>query len=256
MGRHDHLADARLVHAPQEFEKLDLPRWRQCRLGFIENVKALPTATLQRNAGSPRRANATKNQVEGRSTAQALIHRDSERPKRSSPPGRTSHRDLRQPACPQRLRQPAAHHLTGARMIDRPITFAAACLVETRKSRNSFQEGRLPGPVFAHDDRDCFVELSSNSDWKSGRQNGYAAGSVTRAVTSQVRRRYGAGMLTARFFAMPVSSSIGRSAATHTRRVDAPAPHRPRILSAVYVTHSLPLPPRRASVMIRPAEDL
>jgi hypothetical protein len=37
--------------------------------------------------------------------------------------------------------------------------------------------------------------------------------------------------------------------------LDASGPHRARNFSSVYVTHSLALPRRRASIMIRPAED-
>src|SRR3979411_2455848 len=42
-------------------------------------------------------------------------------------------------------------------------------------------------------------KLNSKSSWRKGRQNGYASGSGTRDGSSQIRLRYGAGILIVRF---------------------------------------------------------
>jgi hypothetical protein len=48
MGCHDDLADAGLVHAPQQLEKLDLPGRRQRRFRLVEDEDALtPTALVE-----------------------------------------------------------------------------------------------------------------------------------------------------------------------------------------------------------------
>jgi hypothetical protein len=48
-------------------------------------------------------------------------------------------------------------------MIDRPITLAAARFIVSGKCRNPFEQGRLPGAVFADDDRDRMVEIELKS---------------------------------------------------------------------------------------------
>src|SRR3954468_19002318 len=50
MGRHDDLADAGLVHAAQQLEKVDLTRRRERRLGLVEDEDALAAATLVEEA--------------------------------------------------------------------------------------------------------------------------------------------------------------------------------------------------------------
>src|SRR6202035_203476 len=44
-------------------------------------------------------------------------------------------------------------------MIDRPITLAAARFIVSGKCCNPFEQRRLPGAVFADDDRDRAVEI-------------------------------------------------------------------------------------------------
>ena len=46
MGRHDDLARSRMVHLPQQFEKVDLTGGRQGRFRLVENVETLPGAAL------------------------------------------------------------------------------------------------------------------------------------------------------------------------------------------------------------------
>jgi hypothetical protein len=55
--------------------------------------------------------------------------------------------------------QRTAHYFQGARMIDRPITLAAARFIVSGKRRNAFEQRRFPGAVFTDDDRDRTVEV-------------------------------------------------------------------------------------------------
>ena len=46
MRGHDDLADSGMVHAPEQFQKFDLPRWGQRRFRFIKDEDALPLAAF------------------------------------------------------------------------------------------------------------------------------------------------------------------------------------------------------------------
>src|SRR5262245_60353047 len=68
-------------------------------------------------------------------------------------------RQLRQPARAKRGGEPATHGLDRARVIDRPVTLAAAGLVLADERGDAFEQRRFPAAVLADDDRDRFVEI-------------------------------------------------------------------------------------------------
>ena len=155
MRRHDHLADGRALHRAQQFQKLDLPRWRQCRFRLVENEEALALASLLEE---PHEALAVRMRQEvGRGTAGGVeIARHGEKTFGAEEPAVG---DFRQPAGAHRLRQLFARFLDRLRVIDRPIAFAAARPVVPRQRGDAFEQGRFSGAVLAGNDGDRSVEV-------------------------------------------------------------------------------------------------
>src|SRR6266567_2526109 len=134
-------------------------------------------------------------------------------------------RDLREPGCPQCLRQRPARHFDRAGVVDRHVALAAARLVVTGKHGNPLEQRGFAGAVLADDDRNRPFEgeLEAITQERQAERIGLAVRNALEVEPDALEiRRWQAG-----------PSALARhSAASLTAAfLTALAPHRPFVSS-------------------------